>query len=147
MQKLTIVIVDDSPFMSQFLAMYLEKKYTVITYTDSLEALEDMKNGLYFHALITDLDMPNLSGLELVQSIQALDKSVPIAVMSNCKESAIRVQCLESGADEYITKPFHPIELEMRIRNLISKCQLNENNENQTPIRSIFRQFVRAATF
>jgi DNA-binding response OmpR family regulator len=147
MQKLTIVVIDDSPFMSRFLAIYLEKKYTVITYSDSLEALEAIQNGLYCDALITDLDMPKLSGLELIQAIKDLDLDIPIAVVSNSKESAIRLQCFESGADEFIAKPFHPIELEMRISNLLRKCHLKEIERNRAPMRSVFREFVRAAAF
>jgi DNA-binding response OmpR family regulator len=143
MQKLTIAIVDDSPFMSRFLTIFLEKKYNVITFFDSQLALESIQNGLHLDALITDFDMPNLSGLDLIEAIREIDFNLPIAVISNSQESITRVQSFEAGANEFITKPFHPIELDLRIGNLLPNTILNY----EAPVRSIFKQFVRAAAF
>ncbi len=152
MQKLTIAIIDDSPVMSRFLAIFFEKKYQVVTFSDSSEALEAIKKGLIPDAILTDLDMPKLNGIEFIHSVRDMNMFMPIAVLSGSKESALRIKCLESGADEFLSKPFHPVELDMRITNLLRKSlsteiKEKEHGEKFVPIHSIFRQFIKAAAF
>ncbi len=157
MQKRTILIIDDSPVMSRFLAIFLEKKYEVIPFSDSTDALEAIKGGLSPDAIITDLDMPKLSGMDFIHAVRELDKNTPIAVISSNKESAVRIKCLESGADDYLAKPFHPAELDMRIGKLLLKSvpsvveeaetENNEVEQRSIPVRSIFKEFIKAAAF
>lgn len=148
MKKSTIVIIDDSPVMSRFLSIFLEKKYNVVTFTDPIEALKELESNLEPSAIITDLDMPNLSGLALIKHIRITGNKTPILVVSSNKESNTRVQCLEFGADDYLAKPFHPAELEMRLNKLQSRTiSINENVEKEASIRHIFRDFIKAAAF
>jgi DNA-binding response OmpR family regulator len=79
----------------------------------------------------------------LIQAVREIYGGLPIAVISDSKESSTRIQSFESGANEFITKPFHPIELELRIGNLLPNCTL----EYKAPVWSVFKQFVRAAAF
>lgn len=152
MEKPSILIIDDSPVMSRFLAIFLEKKYQVTTFSDSLEALNALQNGLSPMAIITDLDMPNLHGLDFIKHVRTSGNSAPILVVSGNKESNTRIQCLELGADDYLTKPFHPAELDMRITKLLNRvvpitAEVEEVVENPLPVRSIFKEFIKAAAF
>lgn len=149
MKKSTIIIIDDSPVMSRFLSIFLEKKYNVISFSDPIEALTEFKNGLSPSVIITDLDMPHLSGLDFIKHIRTSGDKTPILVVSSNKESNTRVHCLEVGADDYLTKPFHPAELEMRTSKLMARTpnSMLTTVEDATPIRSIFKEFIKAAAF
>ena len=121
MQKPTIFIVDDSPMMTQFLTIFFEKKYQVVAYHNPLEAIEDIKNGASPNAVVTDFDMPELSGLDFIKRTRQADFSAPIIVVSGMKESKYRLNCLEAGASDFMAKPFHPSELEIRIQKQLEK--------------------------
>ena len=148
MQKLTIFIVDDSPVMCRFLALFLEKKYEVISFSDSTEALQSIQNREYQPvAIVTDLDMPNLSGLEFIQGVRQVHATTPILVVSGMKESETRIKSLEMGADDFITKPFHPAELDTRIGKLILRNQAQHEEAKVVKLDSVFKGFIKAATF
>lgn len=152
MRKHTILIIDDSIVMSQFLSLFLEKKYNVISYCDSTEALLAIQEGLMPDAIITDLDMPKLSGMDFIRAVRTIHQHIPIAVVSNNKESSVRLKCLESGADDYLAKPFHPAELDMRLGKLLQKrvpfYVLGETEkETVSSVVGIFKEFIKAAAF
>ncbi len=143
MQKLTILIIDDSSVMSYFLAnFFFKKNYNVISFTDSTKALKAIENGLFVDAIITDLEMPKLSGLQLTKAIRDLKIDTPIAVLTASKESNIRIKCLALGANECIIKPFNPIELSMRIQNLMKKNHLYTVIQRQVPGYNIFKKLI-----
>ena len=121
MQKPTIFIVDDSPMMTQFLTIFFEKKYHVVAYLNPLEAIEDIKNGASPDIVVTDFDMPELSGLEFIKRIRQADCTSSIIVVSGMKESKYRLNCLEAGASDFMAKPFHPAELDIRIQKQLVK--------------------------
>ncbi len=121
MQKPTIFIVDDSPMMTQFLTIFFEKKYQVVAYHNPLEAIEDIKNGASPDAVVTDFDMPELSGLDFIKRTRQAACSAPIIVVSGMKESKYRLNCLEAGACDFMAKPFHPAELDIRIQKQLVK--------------------------
>ena len=121
LQKSTILIVDDSPIMCRFLGLFLEKKFEVISYTNSVEALALIESGFEPDLVVTDLNMPTLTGIELIGSIRKVLPLVPVLVVSGVKESIERIKALHAGADDFLTKPFHPAELEVRVSKLIEK--------------------------
>jgi DNA-binding response OmpR family regulator len=121
MQKPTIFIIDDSPMMTQFLSIFFEKKYHVIAYHNPLEAIQDIKNGASPDAVVTDFDMPELSGLEFIKKTRQAACEAPIIVVSAMRESKYRLNCLEAGACDFMAKPFHPAELDIRINKQLAK--------------------------
>lgn len=121
MKQPKILIVDDSNVMCQFLALYLSNKYETTACTDSLEALQMVKDGARFDLIVTDLNMPKLNGEQLIQSIHAVHPNVPILVVSASKESRQKLQALKAGAGDFLAKPFHPGELDWRIGKLLTK--------------------------
>jgi two-component system, OmpR family, KDP operon response regulator KdpE len=113
--KERILIVDDEPQLTRVLRRSLTTKgYEVRIAGDgefALQTFHDWTPGL----VITDLAMPNMSGLELCRRLRAISK-VPIIVLSVRGEETTKVEALDAGADDYITKPFGMDELLARIR-------------------------------
>ena len=129
-QKPTVLIVDDSPMMCRYLGLFLEKRYEVLTYTSSVEALTLVMGGFQPNLIVTDLDMPGLNGIALIQAIRKALPDVPLLVVSGAKESSERIKALNVGADDLISKPFHPAELDVRLNKLIEKSALQAHSAN-----------------
>ena len=132
--KPTVLIVDDSPMMCRYLGLFLEKRYEVLTYTNSVEALTLVISGFQPDLIVTDLDMPNLNGIAFIKAIRKTLPHVPLLVVSGAKKSIERINALSAGADDLITKPFHPAELDVRLNKLI------ERRELQIPISNFVQQ-------
>src|SRR5437773_4042023 len=113
--KPRILVVDDEPQLTRVLLRSLTTKgYEVRTAGDgetALEKLADWPPAL----VITDLAMPNMGGLELCRRLRSVSQ-VPIIVLSVRGEEKTKVEALDAGADDYVTKPFGMDELLARIR-------------------------------
>lgn len=110
-----ILVVDDEPQITRVLRTSLSGHgYTVRTAGDGDEALEVMR-GWPPDLVITDLSMPNMTGLELCRRIRAKSQ-IPIIVLSVRGEEKVKVEALDAGADDYVTKPFSVNELLARVR-------------------------------
>ena len=123
-QKPTVLIVDDSPMMCSYLGLFLEKRFEVLTYTDSVEALTLVMSGFQPDLIVTDLDMPGLNGIALIQAIRKALPNVPLLVVSGAKDSSVRIKALSVGADDLMSKPFHPSELDVRLNKLIERSEI-----------------------
>lgn len=113
--------MDDEPQISRVLKTTLSSQgYGIRTATDGRQALQEMKGWLP-DLVITDLRMPNMDGLALCRAIRA-ESRIPIIVLSVKGEEAIKVQALDAGADDYVTKPFQVNELLARVRAAIRRA-------------------------
>src|SRR5690242_1070704 len=103
--KGNILVVDDEPQITRVLKTTLSSQgYGVRSAGDGQEALDEMK-GWAPDLIITDLRMPTMDGLELCRRVRK-DSRIPIIVLSVKGEEPIKVEALDAGADDYITKPF-----------------------------------------
>ncbi len=116
-----ILVVDDKTTISNLLVQFLNSQYIVETKEDGLEALTWLQQGNIPDLVITDLQMPNMDGVELIKRLKESGyfKDIPILVLSSKDSSADRVQCLKLGAEDYIVKPFNPEELLIRIEKIL----------------------------
>lgn len=108
--KRVILIADDSPTIRKFVAVALSVKgYEIITCSDGMEALEKLPNNK-IDLLITDLNMPNVDGFQLIRSIRSNEeyKDLPIIVLSSLGNNEDIHRGLECGANSYLIKPFDP---------------------------------------
>src|SRR5215471_15084168 len=113
--KGNILVVDDEPQITRVLKTNLSAQgYGIRTAADGVQALGEMKEWPP-DLVITDLRMPNMDGLELCRRIRH-DSRIPIIVLSVKGEETIKVEALDCGADDYITKPFRVNELLARVR-------------------------------
>jgi two-component system KDP operon response regulator KdpE len=113
--------VDDERQITRVLKTALSSRgYAIRTATDGDEALHIMQEWSP-DLLITDLRMPNMSGLQLCQTIRAKSQ-VPIIVLSVKGEDQVKVEALDAGADDYVTKPFSMDELLARMRAALRRA-------------------------
>ena len=119
--KRNILVVDDEPQITRVLKTTLSSQgYGIRTASDGEQALDEMK-GWSPDLVITDLRMPKMDGLQLCRAIRA-ESRVPIIVLSVKGEEAIKVESLDAGADDYITKPFNVNELLARVRAALRRA-------------------------
>jgi two-component system KDP operon response regulator KdpE len=119
-----ILVVDDESGIRKVVRDALEREgHEVETAVDGKEALE-LCEGRDFDLVITDLAMPRMSGLELVRGIRRRS-AVPILVLTVRAEEREKVRLLDSGADDYVTKPFGVAELLARARAQLRREQRN----------------------
>jgi two-component system KDP operon response regulator KdpE len=127
-----ILIVDDEPPIRKLLRMGLTTQgYQVLEATNGKTALELLGNGP--DLIILDLGLPDIQGHELLRMIRARNEGVPVVVLSSRGDEAGKVQALDFGADDYVTKPFGMGELLARMRAAL-RHQLQVHGE-----RPVFR--------
>ena len=120
-KKPRILIVDDEPQLTRVLRTGLSSRgYEVRTAADGLSAFETFGDWAP-DLVITDLAMPNMDGLELCRRLRAIS-SVPIIVLSAKDEEKTKVEALDLGADDFVTKPFGIDELLARIRSSLRRA-------------------------
>ena len=115
-----ILVVDDDVEIRQGIRIYLEQeKYQVIEAGDGLEALEILANTMV-HLIILDVMMPNLDGIITTYKIRE-SNNVPILMLSAKSEDIDKIHGLQVGADDYLTKPFSPLELLARVKSMLRR--------------------------
>jgi two-component system KDP operon response regulator KdpE len=129
---LRVLVIDDEPPIRKLLRMGLGTQgYRVIEAADGQSALDHMREKP--DLVILDLGLPDMQGLELLRTMRTRDERVPIVVLSSRADEVAKVQALDLGADDYVTKPFGMEELLARIRAAL-RHQLQVQGE-----RPIFR--------
>jgi two-component system phosphate regulon response regulator OmpR len=117
-----LLVVDDDRRIRALLSRFLRSEgYRVTTAESAAEARAKLE-GLHFDLLILDVMMPGETGFELARALRA-SSSVPILMLTAREETASRIEGLESGADDYVAKPFEPRELSLRINNILKRAR------------------------
>src|SRR5436190_20453749 len=120
-EKSRVLVVDDEPQITRVLRTVLTSQgYQVRTAGEGESALSDF-NEWRPELVITDLFMPHMDGVELCRRIRAIS-NVPIIVLSVKGEERQKVEALDSGADDYVTKPFGIDELMARVRAALRRA-------------------------
>lgn len=116
----TILVCDDDREIVEAIDIYLTQEgYHVLKAYDGLEALEVLKNN-EVHLLIIDVMMPKLDGLRATLKIRE-ESSIPIIILSAKSEDADKILGLNVGADDYVAKPFNPLELTARVKSQLRR--------------------------
>ena len=128
--KLHILVVDDDDKIRNLLKDYLSDSDYIISTAENADQAKTKLKYLKFDILILDIMMPGQDGYELTKDIRK-DIKVPIILLTAKGEVEDRIKGLELGADDYISKPFEPKELLLRIKNIIknnTKIDLNSKH-------------------
>lgn len=124
-----ILIVDDDNRILKLLKKFLSQNgYLVSTSTSTSEAVGLLANFTY-DLIILDVMMPEITGLEFAAKIKASGSIMPIVMLTALSEPEDKIKGLEAGANDYITKPFEPRELLLRINNLINSHSLYKKEQ------------------
>jgi DNA-binding response OmpR family regulator len=116
-----VLVVDDDPTVSDVVRRYLEHAgLTVALAADGPAALEAFARNRP-DLVVLDLMLPGVDGLEVCRRLRGRDADVPIVMLTALGEEADRVLGLELGADDYVTKPFSPRELTLRVQSVLRR--------------------------
>ena len=134
-QQPRILVVDDESQIARVLRTGLKTHdYDVRVAADGVSALETFSDW-HPDLVVTDLSMPNMDGLELCRQLRKLSQ-LPIIVLSVRGEEKIKVQALDAGADDYITKPFGMEELLARVRAQLRRAMTPVSSEVSTVLEA-----------
>lgn len=115
-----LLVVDDDARLRELLRRYLsESGFRVTAAADASEARSNLAS-FAFDLVVLDVMMPGESGLELTRALRA-EGRIPVLLLTAMAEPEDRVNGLEQGADDYLSKPFEPRELVLRVRNLLQR--------------------------
>lgn len=117
---MNVLIVEDDTQLNTAISEFCEiKAFDVVSVKDGLEAIDKIENeafGLY----IVDINVPHVNGLEILKHIRKTNLDTPVIIITASLEIQNFAKAFESGCSEYIKKPFHLRELDIRIENLLS---------------------------
>jgi putative nucleotidyltransferase with HDIG domain len=134
MKKLRILVVDDQPSIRKFIGNNLTARgYAVSTAENGIEALNTLRKE-NVDLLLLDIMMPYLDGYEVCRRIREWSR-VPIIMLSARDAENDKLRCLETGADDYITKPFSLKELLCRIKVILRRTRHSEFSKIQSKLR------------
>lgn len=117
--RYTVLIADDEPEIVELLQLYLEKDYTIKTAVNGAEALQSIRST-QIDLVILDIMMPVMDGLQLIKQIRAT-YHMPVLFLSAKSQDHDKILGLGLGADDYIAKPFNPLEIVARVEALLRR--------------------------
>ncbi|HSB31619.1 MAG TPA: response regulator [Candidatus Sulfobium mesophilum] len=125
-----LLIVDDEPDMLRLLQMIVREKtpYEVTTTNNPLEALGLARKG-GFDLLITDLKMPGLDGIELLNTVREFDADIPIIIITAFSTAEAADAAMEKNAFDFITKPFRKEQILFTIEKAIKWLRIHRENK------------------
>ena len=134
MTKLTVLVTDDDQDIRDGIEIYLKNEgYHVIKAADGVDALEKLANN-EVHLIILDIMMPNMDGITATFKIRE-ERNIPIIMLSAKAEDSDKIHGLSVGADDYVTKPFHPLELLARVKSQLRRyVQLGTYNDGAAKV-------------
>ena len=120
MAKFTVLVADDDQDIRDGIEIYLKNEgYVVLKASDGKEAIELLESN-DVHLLILDIMMPNMDGITATFKIRE-ERNIPIIMLSAKAEDSDKIHGLSVGADDYVTKPFHPMELMARVKSQLRR--------------------------
>ena len=128
-----IYMIEDEVSLRVLLEKYLQNEgYEVVSFANGSSAIERIQDLPDLWLL--DITLPDISGYEIIKMIKDFDSSTPVVFMSARSEELDRVVGLELGSEDYLSKPFLPRELIIRVNRLLDQVYGNNNNVKQEKV-------------
>lgn len=121
-----LIVEDDLVIANGLVRALTQSQYAVDHVADGKLALRAIQDGVY-DLVVLDLGLPAMDGEQILSHLRQHGNAVAVLILTAREDVATRVQALDLGADDYLTKPFHLEELEARIRALIRRSRLGNN--------------------
>ncbi|WP_216831491.1 response regulator transcription factor [Alkalihalobacterium elongatum] len=130
-----ILIVDDDKEIRKLISVYLENEGMQTKQAESAIVALKLLENIDFDLIILDIMMPEMDGIEACMQIRQ-ERNMPIIMLSAKSEDIDKIQGLASGADDYLSKPFNPLELIARVKSQLRRYKKynNDKDNNQTLI-------------
>ena len=125
-----ILIIDDEPDMLKLLSMIIREKspYEVTTTNNPVEAIELVKKG-GFDLVISDLKMPGLDGIEIIEAVKRLDEDTPVVIITAYGTVESASEAMLKGGFDFITKPFRKEQILFTIDKALKWMKLQKDNK------------------
>lgn len=119
-----ILIADDDPHIREMMSLYLRNEGFEVAEADNGEDALALVAAAGVQLVILDIMMPLMDGWELCREIRKRDADLPLLMVTAKGEAVHRVRGFQLGSDDYLTKPFHPMELVMRVKALLKRYRI-----------------------
>src|ERR1700690_2143671 len=119
-----ILIAEDDSALASFVKKGLDAEHYAVDVSNDGEKARAMAGGFHFDLVVLDLNLPRLDGVAILRYLRTRKPSMPILVLTGRTRVEDRVQCLDLGADDYLTKPFSFSELSARVRALLRRATM-----------------------
>src|SRR3954453_19829264 len=116
-----VLVVDDDPTVSDVVRRYLERAEFEVTLAVDGQGALDAVTAQRPDLVVLDLMLPGIDGLEVCRRLRADDPQLPVVMLTALGDEADRVVGLSLGADDYVTKPFSPRELVLRVQSVLRR--------------------------
>jgi putative two-component system response regulator len=120
-ERLVFLVDDQESNLVLFRKSLSSEGYLIRTFADGADALACVETGVIPDLVVSDVMMPGLDGFKLCLALKAhaLTRTVPVVLVTGLDDIRDKVKGLEAGADDFVTKPFHPMELKARVRSMM----------------------------
>lgn len=128
MSKKNILLIDDQPVMGILLKSKLENDFNVEIKHNGKEALSWIMEGNIPDAVVLDLNMPEMNGIEFIKEVRKFNyfEKVPLVVLSGEEGVNSRIEAFKEGADDFLMKPFNPAELTIRVNRFFDRYNFDK---------------------
>ena len=134
MKEHHILVIDDDERLRVLLRRFLEESGFRVTDAGSAQEARSILQGIAFDILVVDVMMPGETGIEFLADLRK-DDPVPALFLTARSETESRIEGLEAGADDYMSKPFEPRELVLRIQRILQRHVVNEQKTATNDVR------------
>ena len=120
-QKKTMLLVDDETAIGLIIQIQFSKDYIITVQNNGIDAVKWLLEGNIPDLIVLDLNMPQMNGLQFLKEVRKYSyfKHIPMIVLSGEESSSKRIEAFANGANDYVTKPFNPAELRVRMERFL----------------------------
>ncbi len=127
--KSHILIIDDDERICTLVSRFLHEHGFIVLMAHSANEADELMMRFEFDALVVDVMMPDRTGLEFIHDLRQSGSNIPTLLLTALGEAADRISGFESGADDYLSKPFEPIELVLRLKAILRRTKTTISND------------------
>ena len=126
-----ILCVDDDDKIRELLKVFLRKNNFSVSTAESVDEAKKLLNLFIFDIIVLDIMMPNVSGTEFLDTFRKENLNTPVIMLTANSQLGIKTQSYSLGCDDYLSKPFEPMELILRIKKLLNPRVNNIKNDKK----------------
>lgn len=121
MMKKKVLVIDDKEAIGKLIALCLGADYECQYFNNVLAGINWLRSGNKIDLILSDYTMPELNGYDFLVMLKQNEflKDIPVVFLSGEEHSSTRIKLLEGGAEDFILKPFNPLELKIRIKKIL----------------------------